>query len=477
MLFNSIEYLFVFLPVVFSVYFFFNRIKLYNVAKVFLLIASLYFYACYKLEYVPILLSLIIFNYIISFSFKLEITNKIKKIILISGLVGNILILFYFKYFNFLLEEISKITNSTFNTMEVILPLGISFFTLQQISYIVDCYKEKVKNYNLLDYSLFICFFPQLIAGPIVRHQEMIPQFRDLRRRVISQENIFIGIFLITIGLLKKTVFADNFIAFQDYVVEMKLYDEFYIVWTMGITKLLQLYFDFSGYCDLAIGSAFLFNISLPWNFNSPFKAISLIDYWKRWNMTFVRFLKDYIYKPLGSDKKGTFIHIINTMILFFLIGLWGGNNFVSIFYGVLNGFFVSINILWKKLNFKLNAIFSRFLTCISLIFIVQTIIVSNIEELLNVYKTMIGINSLHTRATIEGCNLLFSLMPPHNAKFNFIVFILSILIVLFSQNSLELANFYVKENKPIYTLILSILFLIAILSITKSNDFVYFIF
>ena len=152
MLFNSIEYLFIFLPVVFLIYFFFNKVKLYNVAKIFLLIASLYFYASYKIEYVPILISLILFNYLISHTFKCDISNSIKKLILSFGVIGNVLILLYFKYFNFLIAELSKITNSTFNTMEVILPLGISFFTLQQISYIIDCYREKVKDYNLLDY-------------------------------------------------------------------------------------------------------------------------------------------------------------------------------------------------------------------------------------------------------------------------------------------------------------------------------------
>ena len=477
MLFNSIEYLFIFLPIVFCIYFFLNKIKLYNIAKFFLLIASLYFYGSYKVEYVPILISLILFNYLISFSFKFNITNKIKKSILICGVIGNILILLYFKYFNFLIEEISKITNFTFNTMEVILPLGISFFTLQQISYIIDCFKEKVKNYNLLDYSLFICFFPQLIAGPIVRHQEMIPQFRDLRRRVISQENIFIGIFLITIGLFKKTVFADNFVPFLNCVTEMELYNEFYIVWTMAIAKLLQVYFDFSGYCDIALGSAFLFNISLPWNFNSPFKATSIVEFWKRWNITFIRFLKDYVYKPLGSDKNGIYFQIRNILIMFLIIGLWIGNNFMGILYGIFNGIFVSIEYLFSKLKIKINIFFSRILTLLSLIFTVQCMLVKNYSELITVIKTMFGIDAIYHFIIIKNFSIVFGLMRPHSAKFDFIPFLLSIIIVLYGKNSMELARIYIKRYKPIYTFILAILFLIAVLSITRSNEFVYFSF
>lgn len=477
MLFNSIEYIFVFLPVVFCLYFLLNKAKFYNVAKVFLLLASLFFYGSYRIEYVPILLILILFNYLVSFSFKLNITENTKKIIIVVGVLSNVLILLYFKYFNFLVQELMKFINSESSIVEVILPLGISFYTLQQISYIVDCFKGNIKNYNILDYALYICFFPQLIAGPIVRHQEMIPQFRDLSRRVINQDNIFVGFFLITVGLIKKTILADNFVGFLNYVDEINLYNEFYIVWTMGVAKLLQMYFDFSGYCDIALGSAFLFNISLPWNFNSPFKASSIVDYWKRWNMTFIRFLKDYVYKPLGANKKGTLINIINIMIVFLLLGLWGGCNLVSVFYGILNGVLVCICVCWQKLNIKLNTFVAKSLTILSLIFTVQFICVKNISELLTVFRTMFGFQANFHMATIENFDMVFSIMPPHNAKFNFIIFILALYFVLFSKNSTELARFYVKENKSIYTFILAILFVVATLSITQSNDFVYFIF
>ena len=261
MLFNSVEYLLLFLPIVFILYFLLNKFKLYTIATIFLLVSSLYFYGSYKIEYVYILIVSILLNYFISYLFKFNLKETVKKIILILGLIVNIAILTGFKYFVFLYEIYTNLVHQPFNAMEYIMPLGISFFTLQQISYLIDCYKGEVKHYNIIDYALFVSFFPQLVAGPIVRHQEMIPQFNDKAKRIINQENIFIGIFLITVGLLKKTVLADGFSTFIDNVYRYNMYTDFYTSWFFGISKVLQGYFDFSGYCDMALGSAFLFNI------------------------------------------------------------------------------------------------------------------------------------------------------------------------------------------------------------------------
>lgn len=281
MLFNSIEYIFMFVPIVFIGYFLLNKFKLYETSKVFLILASLYFYGSYKIEYVGIIVLTILLNYAISKSFQKDISLPWKKTILASGIVANILILYCFRYFSFVMETLSKLSICPVDTFKILMPIGISFFMLQQISYIVDCYKQTVKTYTFVDYTLFVCFFPQLIMGPIVRHQEMIPQFNNIKNKVLNQNNIFIGLFIFTVGLLKKVVIADEFTPFINYVTDSQVYGNFYISWLLGLTKILQGYFDFSGYCDMAMGSAFLFNISLPWNFNSPYKATSIIDYWK----------------------------------------------------------------------------------------------------------------------------------------------------------------------------------------------------
>lgn len=477
MLFNSIEYLLIFLPIVFIIYFTLNKFKLCKASRIFLLLASLYFYGSYKKEYVPIIIVSILFNYFISYLFKKDITGLKRKLILFFGISTNIIILIYFKYFDFLKETLSHITFIPFNTFDIILPLGISFFTLQQISFLVDCYKKDVLEYNLLDYALFICFFPQLVSGPIIRHQEMIPQFMDIKNKVINQDNIFIGIFLITIGLFKKTVFSDGFAGFITYIVDNQIYNDFGISWIFGIAKIFQGYFDFSGYCDIALGSAFLFNINLPWNFNSPYKAQSIADYWNRWNMTLIRFLKDYVFIPLGGNSKGLIRSCFNVMVVFFIYGCWKGSNIVNLLYGLLNGILVCINKIWEKTNIKIPKAISIGITFITLILLSTFIMTKDLSQSITLLNTMFGINAQHSDIMFINWNLAFILQPPHNAQINILLLVSSFVILLFGKNSNELAQIYVKANNNIYTIILVIAFIFATLSITKSTEFLYFIF
>jgi len=477
MLFNSIEYLFIFVPIVFCIYFFLNKLKFYNFAKFFLLLASLYFYGSYKWDYVYIIIVSILFNYGISALFRLDISKFQKKLAIIFGVIGNIAILMFFKYFNFVIEMMKDYDWNHFNAMKIILPIGISFFILQQMSYIIDCYKETVKEYNLLDYSLFVCFFPQLIAGPIVRHQEMIPQFNNLKNRVINQENIFIGLFLITIGLLKKSVFSDGYIPFIDYMTEHEIYYNFCISWMLGISKLLQGFFDFSGYCDLALGSAFLFNISLPWNFNSPFKAVSITEFWKRWNMTLIRFLNDYVYKPLGGNHKGEVRTYANILITFTIMGIWLGFNILSFLYGLVNGIFIVINKLWDKLNIKMPKLLAVGLTFLSAIVATQILSVNNFHDLTTLLKSMLNIGTQYSTIYLRGLDVVFMPIEPIGLTINYVLFILSLVIVFFSKNSTQLAKLFAKSDNIIYTFIMAIVFIYATLSITKGSEFIYFAF
>lgn len=475
MLFNSIEYLFLYIPIVFTIYFLINKFKFFRLATLFLLLSSLYFYGTYKIEYVYIIIISILFNYIVSCIFRFNINNIYKKLTLFMGIWGNISLLIYFKYFDFLIETFSKINIIPFNTMEIIMPLGISFFTLQQISYIIDCFKKEIKEYNLLDYALFVCFFPQLVAGPIIRYKEMIPQFRDIKNRIPNQENIFIGLFLITVGLLKKVIFADSFADFIDDIMQYNLYKEILAAWFLGFSKLLQGYFDFSGYCDIALGSAFLFNISLPINFNSPFKADSITEYWRRWNMTIIRFIKDYIYEPMGSNKKGFIRTGINTFMIFFVYGCWMGSNIFNILYGILNGILVCINKLWTKLNIPLPKFICIFTTFIFLILLTPFISFNDNQETIEIIKSMFGVYGIKN-LTINGIFIEF--YPIYsNLKFNILIFLLSLYIIFMSKNSNELAKLYVKANNSFLTFILAIIFVITSLSITKSTEFIYFAF
>ena len=476
MLFNSVEYLLLFLPIVFGLYFLLNKYKLYKFAVIFLLAASLIFYGSYKVEYVYILVVSIVFNYFLSNIFKRNLSPAKRKIVLILGIVINVAILIGFKYFVFLFRTYSNLIHMPFNAMSYIMPLGISFFTLQQISYIIDCYRGDVKEYNFFDYALFVSFFPQLVAGPIVRHQEMIPQFNDLSKRTINQENIFIGIFLITAGLFKKVLLADNFTSFIDTVVRYDLYKEFYTAWIFGLSKVLQGYFDFSGYCDMALGSAFLFNISLPWNFNSPYKAQSIIDYWARWNMTLVRFLKDYIYYPLEKNTKNIIRTCFNIMVVFFVYGLWKGTNPVNVVYGLLNGVLVCLNKILMKFNFKLPKVISIFITFITLICLTPFIGVSSFDKVNMILKSMFCISTTFDTFVLNGLNI--ELYPSSfNLPINLLLIVVCLYLSFISKNSTELAKVFAEKNNTFYTIILAVIFFISALYVTKSTEFLYFIF
>ena len=296
MLFNSYSFIFIFLPLTFLIYFLLNSRGLYFYSKTFIALASLVFYSWWNIIYLPLLLVSIIFNFIIG----IKLSNKTeknykKRLLLVLGIITNLLLLGYFKYMDFFIENYNSITDSSFPLLEITLPLAISFFTFQQISYLVDSYKGFTKEYKFIDYTIFVTFFPQLIAGPIVHHKEMMPQFADIKNKTINFQNISMGLFIFSIGLFKKVVIADSFSSYVSNGFDIQEKLTFIEAWITSLSYTFQLYYDFSGYTDMAIGLALLFNIKLPINFNSPYKATNIQDFWRRWHMTLSRFLKDYI--------------------------------------------------------------------------------------------------------------------------------------------------------------------------------------
>ncbi len=476
MLFNSIEYIFVFLPLVFILYFLLNKFKLYKTSTIFLLIASLIFYRFYKIEYVYILTVSVIVNYLLSLCFDLNLNQKKRKILLACSIILNVIILLGFKYFVMVANIYTQINKIPFNPMEYIIPLGISFFTIQEISYLIDCYKGEIKEKNFFDYALFVSFFPQLVAGPIVRYNEMIPQFKDISKKSVNQQNIFTGIFLITVGLLKKVILADNFSDFIEIVMKFDIYKDFYCSWFLGLSKVLQGYFDFSGYCDMALGSAYIFNISLPWNFNSPYKAQSIIEHWSRWNMTMMRFLKDYIYAPIVNNSNNLLKICMGFIIVFFIYGIWQGSSAVNVVYGLLIGVFVCINFLWNRLNIKIPKIPSIFITFLTLIILTPFLGVKSLNESFLILKTMFGSTDNFYHLVINGIYLKF--VPcEFDLKINILILILSFYLIFISKNSTQLAKIYAEKNNIFYTILLAVILFISTLYITKSTPFIYFAF
>ncbi|WP_022762279.1 MBOAT family O-acyltransferase [Butyrivibrio sp. AD3002] len=346
MQFNSYIFILCFLPLSLILYFLFHDMGKKKMAMTSLLLMSLWFYGYFNPYYLAIICSSIVVNYLLSRAMSIY-----RRPCLIAGVLFNVGLIFYFKYYDFFIENVNSVFGTGFNLRHIVLPLGISFFTFQQISFIVDSYKGETGDYSFLEYALFVSYFPQLVAGPIVLHSELIPQFRDEKKHRINFENLCRGIMLFSRGLAKKMLIADTFGKAVDFgfsqaalipVGEGALTIPEIIIVMLSYT--FQIYFDFSGYSDMATGLGAMFNLDIPMNFNSPYKAISIAGFWKRWHMTLTRFLTNYIYIPLGGNRKGKLRTYINTLVVFLVSGIWHGANWTFILWGVFHGLFQCIN-------------------------------------------------------------------------------------------------------------------------------------
>ncbi|SFV53175.1 Probable poly(beta-D-mannuronate) O-acetylase [hydrothermal vent metagenome] len=324
-------------------------------AKGFLVLSSLFFYSWWNINYLPLILFSMFFNYFIGG--RLNSQSNHKRTILTLGIVANLSLLGYFKYYDFFIENFNLLFNSTMPLLHLALPLAISFFTFQQIAYLVDSYRGETKEYNFLNYALFVTFFPQLIAGPIVHHAEMMPQFESNRNSVKNYRHIATGLFIFSIGLFKKVVIADTFAQWANIGFDTAPALNLFEAWATTLSYTFQLYFDFSGYTDMAIGAALLFNIKLPFNFNSPYKALSIQEFWHRWHMTLSRFLRDYIYIPLGGNRAGNFRTYTNIFITFLLGGIWHGAGWTFVLWGAMHGVALILHRIWNLLGYRLPAI------------------------------------------------------------------------------------------------------------------------
>lgn len=355
MLFNSHLFLFAFLPIVWAGFYLLAHLGGRGpwLAASWLALASLFFYGYWNPHYLWLLGASILFNYLIGLSIARQSSAKPRHLLLILGLTGNLAALAYYKYANFFVSNLNQLAGIDLQFAEVILPIGISFFTFTQIAFLVDVYKGMASEYRFVHYMLFVTYFPHLIAGPILHHKEMMPQFSNPETYRINTAMLAMGLSWFTIGLAKKVLLADNLVGFVDPVFDAAdrgVPVEFIQAWGGATAYSLQLYFDFSGYSDMAIGLSLLFGVKLPLNFNSPYKAASIIDFWRRWHMTLSRFLRDYLYIPLGGNKKGKSRRYLNLMITMLLGGLWHGAGWTYALWGSLHGLYLVINHAWRKL-------------------------------------------------------------------------------------------------------------------------------
>ena len=338
MLFNSYFFIFVFLPLSLAGWYLLNRLKRYKLAQGYLIGMSLWFYAWYNVSFLWVMLGSCLFNFGVSFFLSGRDTPRMRRFLLITGCVVNIGALGIFKYYNFFVENVNAVFGADFQTRNILLPLGISFFTFQQLSYLIDRCRGDAPHYGLMDYLSFVTFFPSLISGPIVLHASTVPQFQDETRRRFSAESFSRGVMQFSIGLAKKVLLADTLALAVNYGYENIAALDAPAALAAAVGYTLELYFDFSGYSDMAIGVGKMFRIEIPENFNSPYRATSVKDFWKRWHMTLSRFLQTYVYFPLGGSRKGKLRTFVNTMITFLVSGLWHGANWTFVFWGFLHG-------------------------------------------------------------------------------------------------------------------------------------------
>ncbi|MDR2766094.1 MAG: MBOAT family protein [Holosporaceae bacterium] len=300
---------------------------------------SLIFYAHWNPTYLYILMTSVVLNYLIARMFNSDTKSEsIRKFFLTIGITANIVALGYYKYMDFFIDNLNGLFGTNMPLQHVVLPLAISFFTFQQIAYLVDNYQRKAKEDDFVNYMLFVTFFPQLIAGPIVHHAEIMPQFDVVRNKVINYKNLSTGLVLFTIGLFKKTVLADIFSEYVKYGFDESASLSTLEAWMISFSYTFQIYFDFSGYSDMAVGIGKMFNFALPLNFNSPYKAVSIQDFWRRWHMTLTRFFRDYVYIPLGGNRGGSLKTYHNLWITFLLTGIWHGASWMFVLWGAIHG-------------------------------------------------------------------------------------------------------------------------------------------
>lgn len=379
MLFNSYIFIFVFFPITFLLFFLAGNFLGRRAALSGLIAASLFFYGWWDPSFLPVLLGSVFFNYAIgtSLSDTGRLNSATRRLLLTLGIIANLVLLGYFKYFDFFIVNLNAVTGLDISERNIVLPLAISFFTFQQIAYLVDTWKGETRELNFLHYLLFVTFFPQLIAGPIVHHREMLPQFAKSSIFRLEWSNISVGATIFIIGLFKKVVLADGIAPHANIIfdaAEQGVQLSTFEAWGGALAYTFQLYFDFSGYADMAIGLARFFGIKLPINFNSPYKSYSITEFWRCWHMTLSRFLRDYLYIPLGGNRKGRIRTDINLMATMLIGGLWHGAGWNFVIWGGLHGAYLVIHKLWTQItgnrpgDFRAYRFFAWLLTFLSVV-------------------------------------------------------------------------------------------------------------
>ncbi|MGD1704558.1 MBOAT family O-acyltransferase [Dapis sp. BLCC M229] len=491
MLFNSYVFIFGFLPLTLIIFFALTKFGLIKAAKVWLTASSFAFYGYWNVAYLPLLIISILWNFQMGkFIAEAKPESKRANVLLWVGIAVNLAIISYYKYANFFLETVNSVVSTNLNAGQIILPLAISFYTFTQIAYLVDAYRGETRetNYDLLTYSFFVVFFPQLIAGPILRHDELIPQFRQLRNFIFSQKNMALGLSLFSLGLCKKVLIADTISPWVALAFNNASELSFIEAWVGALSYTFQLYFDFSGYSDMAIGLGLMFNIKLPINFNSPYKATSISDFWRRWHITLSNFLRDYLYIPLGGSRRGEVRRYSNLLTTMLLGGLWHGAGWTYVIWGGLHGTYLCINHGWRKLNIPMPKVLAWVITFVAVIVSWVLFRAQNIQDGLEILQTMAGLNGVVIPGEAKGklsvlTNFGFQLKSWSDMTYlpeflgSKIFSILGLIVLTFSVSFLPNTQEILAKLKPTWwwAAWIGVLTSVALLSLNRVSEFLYF--
>ena len=516
MLFNSHEFIFLFLPITLVLFFAFGAVS-NQLAALWLFAASLLFYAWWNPIYVGLLLASVGVNFLLGTRISRGVHGVSgAKILLIIGIAVNLALLAYFKYANFFVDNLNAVAGIHLELQKIVLPLGISFFTFTQIAFLVDAYRGEVKEYNIIHYGLFVTYFPHLIAGPILHHKEMMPQFANRSVYRLNMDDIAIGLSVFSIGLFKKVILADGVVSFVGPVFNAPATGipvTFVDAWFGALAYTLQLYFDFSGYSDMAIGLSRLFGIRLPLNFASPYKAESIIDFWRRWHMTLSRFLKDYLYVPLGGNRKGLLRRYVNLFVTMLLGGLWHGAAWTFVVWGALHGAYLVVNHAWRWIKERLGWVRGRVSwharwasRCLTFGVVVVAWVFfrsENLNSAIEIVKAMFGMGSIvlpeqfHSRLGPVGgifaeWGVAFGAIPNFAGAVQ-VKWVLGLLaLVWLMPNTQQIMNgfemprmlahgarpqfeFWQWEPKFFWAALAAIAFVASILNLTHTSEFLYF--
>tara|TARA_Y100000590_G_scaffold407040_1_gene496903 strand:+ start:6253 stop:7794 length:1542 start_codon:yes stop_codon:yes gene_type:complete len=511
MLYNSYIFIFLFLPVTLFGFHFLSKSGHYKLTLSWLVAASLFFYGWWNPIYIALLIGSAIFNYTIGYL----LLTRSNKVFLYFGIIGNLVTLGYFKYANFFIDNINFFFDNNIILEQIILPLGISFFTFQQITFLVDTHLGKTKEFNFLQYCLFVTFFPQLISGPIVHHQRMMPQFTKKNLSILKLENLAAGFTTFVIGLFKKVFLADNIAVFATPTFDAAAYGfelTFFEAWGASLAYAFQLYFDFSGYSDMALGLGLMFGIALPFNFLSPFKSKNISEFWRCWHISLSTLIRDYLYYPISllltryaMNKNVSSINLfilsmfIPTMFAFFWMGLWHGAGWHFVLFGLVQGVYITIYNLWIKLvsiipqekRIKKNNItdfISQTITFVAILFSFVIFRAENIGVAKDIIFSMLGFNGIEFSDMFRIG--LFGAKP----KIGILWILLSIFIVNFLPNSKEFilnkSKIFIKHgdvisnivNKKItwkpnffWGIIFVIMLTLSLMSFSNTSEFLYF--